>query len=180
MAEHPDFTGVNMSANQELFLQLYREADSLDQREAQVKDEKKKHRKLLRLNGFNLQVWDHTRKIARLSPDERQLQQSELARNLDWLNLLPEGFQMDMFDDTAESTEIRAASQQGRSFGRTGGSRDDNPHEPGSAAYQAWDLAWFAGSQDLDRRLDAAEGTQQGRGRPRKVYDAGEEDVDVN
>lgn len=133
-----------------------------------LKKTKKDLRALIVASGFDLEVYDDTRKMMAQSFEEREAKHQERMRNMAWMGM-PLGTQKEMFP--AEEVEVPAEIQisrvqrAGRDAGKIGRERSSNPWPAGQLLYQTWDMAWLEGAEL------AAQSTvdKPKRGRPRKT-----------
>lgn len=132
-----------------------------------LKKEKKDLRALIKAAGFDLEVFDDTRKMMAQSFEEREAKHRERMRNMAWVGM-PLGTQAEMFseEETAVPPEVQLSRVQdaGRTAGKMGRERSANPWPAGQLLHQTWDSAWLEGSEQ------AAQSTEpkRGPGRPKK------------
>jgi hypothetical protein len=154
-----------MSAGSNITPETFREAvrDAKKHRDASEEADKEARRirgayrarlKHWKKNGIPqdeiVQAMDDMERGAEAVGEEMRIRAERMA----WLGL-PVGFQADIFGDTAKAAQSDpqhaewAAGEAGLQAGKTGGLRDDNPYQPGTAEHVAWDRSFVAGMEAL-------------------------------
>lgn len=130
--------------------------------------------------GVNTDSITYALEVRFEDPDEVLIRERERLKLLALSGFIPNirdalDSRLDVQEPTRnESHEdaILAATDQGTLAGRTGRTRDLNPHEPGSEMHVHWVQGWLAGQRAIADEMEVAAGTvkkPRGPGRPRKT-----------
>lgn len=158
MAEALAGAGIGHNLSRASFLDFNTKHNEIERELAEVAETRRslnRRRKDLRKNmeaaGIDIAMFDRVLLDVELLPAEREAQDREYRRMMEWRNA-PPGFQpsIDLQTDdeglaALNEYELHAIDGEGFDSGRAGHPAQDNPHRPGSEAHQRWSNAWIRG-----------------------------------
>ena len=139
----------------EVFLKHYREIKQAKDDHADTGMAVASAKKSAKNDGIDLDAFKWLEKLAKLDPDEAEMQIKHLQTYAGWLKL-PIGTQLAMFAQPEPATvDAKAAAEhaeweardQGSAEGKAGHERGDNPNLLGSPEYAAYDRGWLEGNK---------------------------------